>query len=388
MHKQLQLLLVEDSEDDAALIIHEIKRGGYRCEYERVEDLGGMEACLKHRHWDAVISDFNLPQFSATAALQTVQRSGIDLPFIVVSGTVGEDVAVQMLHAGAHDYIMKDNLRRLVPALERSIRDAALRQERLSSDEKLQATLEELKKRNYELDNYVYKVSHDLRSPLCSILGLTNLVRYEGDVDTIKDYVGKIEGRIHKLDHFIQSILDHSRMLNTEITVRPINLVTLIADCLEELKYLPEKQQLDVDIHTQGETVVHNDAFRLSIILSNLISNAIKYRNPDSPNNSLKFNLSMDDKGAHVTVEDNGIGIEQTHLPHIFDMFFRATNRSDGSGLGLYIVKQTMQQIGGSISVESVLGEGTRFRLYIPNAANGVQNGPYLPNSDTASLSA
>jgi DNA-binding response OmpR family regulator len=143
-----------------------------------------------------VISDFNLPQFSATAALQTVQRSGIDLPFIVVSGTVGEDVAVQMLHAGAHDYIMKDNLRRLVPALERSIRDAALRQERLSSDEKLQATLEELKKRNYELDNYVYKVSHDLRSPLCSILGLTNLVRYEGDVDTIKDYVGKIEGRI------------------------------------------------------------------------------------------------------------------------------------------------------------------------------------------------
>ncbi len=388
MHKHLQLLLVEDSEDDAALIIHEIKRGGYRCEYERVEDLGGMEACLKHKHWDAVISDFNLPQFSAAAALQAVQRSGIDLPFIVVSGTVGEDVAVQMLHAGAHDYIMKDNLRRLVPAIERSIRDAALRQERLLSDEKLRATLEELKKRNYELDNYVYKVSHDLRSPLCSILGLTNLVRYEGDVDTIKDYVGKIEGRIHKLDHFIQSILDHSRMLNTEITVRPVNLAALIADCMEELKYLPEKQQLDVDIHAEGETVVHNDAFRLSIVLSNLISNAIKYRNPDSPSNRLKFNLSMDDKGAHVVVEDNGIGIEQTHLPHIFDMFFRATNRSDGSGLGLYIVKQTMQQIGGSISAESALGEWTRFRLYIPHAANGVQNGPYLPSSDTASLSA
>jgi signal transduction histidine kinase len=378
---------VEDSEDDATLIIHEIKRGGYRCEFERVEDLGGMEACLKHRHWDAVISDFNLPQFSATAALQAVQRSGIDLPFIVVSGTVGEDVAVQMLHAGAHDYIMKDNLRRLVPALERSIRDASLRRERLAADEMLRTTLEELKKRNYELDNYVYKVSHDLRSPLCSILGLTNLVRYEGDVDTIRNYVEKIEGRIHKLDHFIQSILDHSRMLNTEITVRPVNLVSLISDCLEELKYLPEKQQLEVDIHAQGEAVVHNDAFRLSIVLSNLISNAIKYRNPESASNSLTFNVAMDEKGAHLTVEDNGIGIEQTHLPHIFDMFFRATSRSDGSGLGLYIVKQTMHQIGGSISAESALGQWTRFRLYIPSAT-GVQNGPFLPSPDRASLSA
>jgi signal transduction histidine kinase len=387
MHKYLQLLLVEDSEDDATLIIHEIKRGGYHCEFERVEDLVGMEACLKHKHWDVVISDFNLPQFSASAALQAVQRSGIDLPFIVVSGTVGEDVAVQMLHAGAHDYIMKENLRRLVPALERSIRDAALRRERLTSDEVLRTTLEELKKRNYELDNYVYKVSHDLRSPLCSILGLTNLVRYEGDVDIIKDYVGKIEGRIHKLDRFIQSILDHSRMLNTEITVRPVNLVSLITDCLEELKYLPEKQQIDVDIHAQGDAVVHNDAFRLSIVLSNLISNAIKYRNPESVNNSLKFNVVMDEKGAHITVEDNGIGIEQMHLPHIFDMFFRATNRSDGSGLGLYIVKQTMQQIGGSISAESALGEWTRFRLYIPNAT-GIQNSPFLPSPDRASLSA
>ena len=176
-------------------------------------------------------------------------------------------------------------------------------------------------------------------------------------------------------------------MLNTEITVRPVNLVSLISDCLEELKYLPEKQQLDVDIHAQGEAVVHNDAFRLSIVLSNLISNAIKYRNPESMSNSLRFNVAMDEKGAHLTVEDNGIGIEQNHLPHIFDMFFRATSRSDGSGLGLYIVKQTMQQIGGSISAESVLGEWTRFRLYIPNAT-GVQNGPFLPSSDRASLSA
>ncbi len=388
MHKYLQLLLVEDSEDDATLIIHEIKRGGYRCEYERVEDLAGMEAALRHKHWDVVISDYNLPQFSASAALQTVQRTGLDLPFVVVSGTVGEDVAVQMLHDGAHDYIMKDNLRRLVPALERSIRDAALRRERLSADEMLKTTLDELKKRNYELDNYVYKVSHDLRSPLCSILGLANLVRYEGDVETIKNYVEKIEGRIHKLDHFIQSILDHSRMLNTEITVRPVNLVNLIGDCLEELKYLPEKQQLDVNIQAQGDTVVHNDAFRLSIVLSNLISNAVKYRNPESERNALRFNVSVDEKGAHVTVEDNGIGIEQTHLPHIFDMFFRATSRSDGSGLGLYIVKQTMQQIGGSISAESALGEWTRFYLYIPNAT-GVQNdGPYLPSADRESLSA
>jgi hypothetical protein len=388
MHKHLHILLVEDLEDDATLIVHEIKRGGYRCEYVRVEDLAGMEAELEKKHWDVVISDYNLPQFSALAALQAVQRTGVDLPFIVVSGTVGEDVAVQMLHSGAHDYIMKDNLRRLVPALERSIRDAALRRERLLADEMLNTTLEELKKRNYELDNYVYKVSHDLRSPLCSILGLTNLVREEEDLGTVKDYVEKIENRVHKLDHFIQSILNHSRMLNTEITAQPINLVALITDCLDELKYLPETQQMEVDIQARGAAVFHNDEFRVSIVLNNLISNAVKYRNPQSSTNYLKFIVQVENTGAYITVEDNGIGIEQSHLPHIFDMFFRASSKSEGSGLGLYIVKQTMQQIGGDISVESVLGEWTRFRIYIPDASKGVRDTLFLRNSNHASLSA
>ncbi len=388
MDKQLHLLIVEDSEDDAELIIHEIRRGGYRCVVERVEEASAMCAALENHQWNAVISDFNLPRFSALAALQTVQRTDWDLPFIVVSGTVGEDVAVQMLHSGAHDYIMKDNLRRLVPALERSIRDAAVRRERRQAEEVLTSTLEELQKRNYELDNYVYKVSHDLRAPLCSILGLANLARQEDDLEVVKNYVHMIESRANKLDTFIQSILNHSRMLNAEVAIRPIDVTKLIGECLEEFSFLPEWEELDINVQTTGDTVFYNDEFRVSIVLKNLISNAVKYRNPNASNSRILFSAAIDGKQAQLTIEDNGIGIDPDYLPRVFDMFFRATSKSDGSGLGLYIVKQTIQQIGGKIQVESSVGEWTRFHITIPNLQSGVLHPPLVINPGTTPLPA
>lgn len=388
MQKQLHLLIVEDSEDDAELIMHEIRRSGYKCMFERVEEAAAMCAALDNQQWNAVISDFNLPRFSALAALQTVQRTGRDLPFIVVSGTVGEDVAVQMLHSGAHDYIMKDNLRRLVPALERSIRDAAVRRERQQAEEVLTCTLEELQKRNYELDNYVYKVSHDLRSPLCSILGLTNLARYEDDVNTVKHYVQMIENRVNKLDNFIQSILNHSRMLNAEVAIRPIEVTKLIDDCLEEFRFLPEWEEMKIDVQVNGDTIFHNDEFRVSIVLKNLISNAIKYRNSSAAGSIIRFTANIDRKQALISIEDNGIGIDPNYLPQVFDMFFRATSKSEGSGLGLYIVKQTVQQIGGKIAVESAVGEWTRFQITIPNLQSDVLNTALVNNPSSTPLPA
>jgi signal transduction histidine kinase len=388
MHKQLHLLIVEDSEDDAELIIHEIRRSGYKCVVQRVEEAAAMCTALENHQWNAVISDFNLPRFSALAALQTVQRTDRDIPFIVVSGTVGEDVAVQMLHAGAHDYIMKDNLRRLVPALERSIRDAAVRRERRQAEEVLTSTLEELQKRNYELDNYVYKVSHDLRAPLCSILGLATLARQEDDLGIVKNYVHMIESRVNKLDTFIQSILNHSRMLNAEVAIRPIDVTKLISECLDEFSFLPEWEEMNINVHTTGDKIFYNDEFRVSIVLKNLISNAVKYRNPGASSSQIRFSAAIDGKQAQLTIEDNGIGIDPTYLPQVFDMFFRATSRSDGSGLGLYIVKQTIHQIGGKIWVESSLGEWTRFHITIPNLQSGLLQTPLATNSGTTSLPA
>src|SRR5215217_5510317 len=126
MSAYLRILLIEDSEDDANLVLREIQRGGYQIEWERVETAEAMESALTHQTWDLIICDFSLPHFSAPHALALLKKTNIDLPFIIVSGTIGEESAVNALKAGAHDFIIKGNFARLLPAIERELKDAAI----------------------------------------------------------------------------------------------------------------------------------------------------------------------------------------------------------------------------------------------------------------------
>ena len=135
MNTPLRVLIVEDSEDDACLLVRELRRGGYEPTYERVETADAMTAALREQTWDMVISDYVMPQFSGPSALKLVQEQGIDRPFIMVSGKTGEDIAVAAMKAGAHDYIMKDRLTRLVPAIERELRDAETRLQHRQTEE-------------------------------------------------------------------------------------------------------------------------------------------------------------------------------------------------------------------------------------------------------------
>jgi len=156
MDKHLNVLFVEDSEDDAILLLREIKKGGYDPTFMRVETAEDMLACLNDQTWDVVISDYSLPEFSAPQALEVLQGTGLDLPFIIVSGKVEDDVAVTCMTAGAHDFVRKGNLSRLVPAIERELKDVIVRRERKQVEEELikyRMHLEELvKERTDELD--------------------------------------------------------------------------------------------------------------------------------------------------------------------------------------------------------------------------------------------
>src|SRR3990167_1844436 len=137
MTEQLRALIVEDSEDDAALVLRELRRGGYEPVYERVDTREAFNAAINHKTWDIVLSDYTMPQFKGTEALELLKLTGLDIPFIFVSGTIGEDKAVEAMRNGAHDYVMKRNLARLVPAIERELRDAQIRQERKKAEEAL-----------------------------------------------------------------------------------------------------------------------------------------------------------------------------------------------------------------------------------------------------------
>ncbi|MBI3609409.1 MAG: EAL domain-containing protein [Nitrospirae bacterium] len=131
----LRVLVVDDSEDDAALLIHELRRGGYDPTFQRVETAEAMRAALDRDQWEVVIADYAMPRFDGPAALKVLQEAGQDIPFIIVSGSIGEEIAVSAMKAGAHDYVMKDNLKRLVTAIERELREAKSRQERRQADE-------------------------------------------------------------------------------------------------------------------------------------------------------------------------------------------------------------------------------------------------------------
>jgi PAS domain S-box-containing protein len=144
MKPTLRVLIIEDSLDDVELIVRELQRGGYAVDYERVETKADMEAALSERAWDIILSDYSMPQFSAMAALSTLQESGLDIPFIVISGTIGEETAVTALKAGAHDFLVKGKLPRLIPAVERELRDAEARRSRREAESRYQLLVEQL----------------------------------------------------------------------------------------------------------------------------------------------------------------------------------------------------------------------------------------------------
>jgi FixJ family two-component response regulator len=147
MKTPLRVLAVEDSEDDTILLVSEITRGGYQPEYERVETPDDMRNALSSKEWDVVISDYVMPQFSGLEALEVLKESGFDMPFIIVSGKIGEDIAVDAMKAGAHDYIIKGNLARLVPAIRRELSDAETRRQRRLADEALRKAYEDLEQK-------------------------------------------------------------------------------------------------------------------------------------------------------------------------------------------------------------------------------------------------
>lgn len=227
----------------------------------------------------------------------------------------------------------------------------------------------ELKKVNEELDRFVYSASHDLRAPLSSILGLINVARLD-EPQKITDYLKKIEGSVQKLDGFIRDIIDFSRNARMEAEIEVIAFEEMIHELIDNLMYLDEKNKINRIVKVKCEGEFCTDKKRLIIILNNLISNSAKYFNPYAENPFLEVDVVADKQRAIITVKDNGIGIAPMHVNNIFKMFYRADEKSRGSGLGLYIVKETVEKIKGTISVVSEYGKGSTFTVIIPSLAD------------------
>lgn len=225
---------------------------------------------------------------------------------------------------------------------------------------------EQLLKANAELDRFVYSASHDLRAPLSSISGLITISETTKAVDELKEYLGMIKGRIKVLDKFIVDIINYSRNTRLELDCEKLNLKDLIHEITEGLKYTDGTDSLSIENTIDPQWEIESDPTRLRMILNNLISNAIRYYDKSKAERSIYIDAHKNIEEIEIRIRDNGIGIPKQHQEKIFDMFFKASDNSNGSGLGLYIANEATIKLGGRISVASEVGKGSTFSIFLP----------------------
>ena len=236
-------------------------------------------------------------------------------------------------------------------------------------EQEIEENSRRLERANQELDNFVYRVSHDLKSPISSVKGLVNIARLENDPKRIRECLDLIEQSMNKLDEFIIEILDYSRNARFELTIEPIDLEKLILEIFDQHKYGESHQIAEIHVRIQKDRKVHSDKRRLSYIFNNLISNSLKFSDPEKGRPFIGVDVKFTKKYVVIEYRDNGVGIERDHIEFIFDMFYRAKEGKPGSGLGLYIVAEAVNKLKGEITVQSRPGEGTWFTIKIPNEA-------------------
>lgn len=317
-----------------------------------------MQTALSEYTWDIVLCDYTLPQFSAMEALRTLQVSRLDLPFIVISGTIGEESAVETLKAGAHDFMVKDRLARLIPAIERELRDAEVRRLQRESEGERKELIARLEEINAEIERFTYTAFHDLRAPLVTIKGFLGTLKNNLDAGRVAEAhtdIRRIEAAANKLDQILTNLLEFAKIGRV---IRPPQEVDMGQITREVL------QMMETHSHTADITVivspdlpkVYGDRTRLREVLENLIENAAKFT-AGRPDSQIEIGIRDPDGERVLFVKDNGQGIDPRYHNRIFNLFEKLDPGTEGTGIGLALVKRIVEIHGGRIWVESE-GEG------------------------------
>jgi|GEM_PF-338693 len=235
------------------------------------------------------------------------------------------------------------------------------------TEKNLQSHNEELLRLNRQLDRFVYSATHDLRSPLMSMKGLVNLAQVDDDPDQQDKYYQLMLRSIDKLDNIIRDIVDISRNRRTDFQSDRVNFEVLIREIQEGLSHLPGAESIAVRVSVKEDGAFYSDAKRLGVLFNNLLSNAYRYSDTNKSDSFVEVDVEVTGREALIKVADNGIGIGQEHLQRIFEMFYRATETRDGTGLGLYLVKEIVDVLGGTIQIQSQLKAGTIFTITLPS---------------------
>lgn len=226
---------------------------------------------------------------------------------------------------------------------------------------------DELQKAYDELDKFAYSVTHDMRGPILSVLGAIEIAKNSDDQAEIKEILEMMEKSIQRVDDFIQNMHEYYNLKRGQLQINEINFAEVIKELRElyEVGAKVNNTHFEIELH-QDETF-RTDELSLKIILNNLLSNAFKYQRKNIDDKFVKLEINVQSGNTTILVRDNGIGIDEIHINDIFNMFYRATSESVGSGFGLYNVKDALRKLNGVVEVKSKPGNGTEFKVEIPN---------------------
>jgi PAS domain S-box-containing protein len=488
MDKEIKILILEDNANDIELIQHELEKSKMAFVCKIVSGEKEFERELRSYKPAIVLSDYSLPSFNAEDAFTLKERINPEIPFIIVSGMIDDEKAVELIKNGVTDYVMKDKLFKLPGKIERALQESKAKTDKSLTEERLiesqnrlaEAQMiakignwevdlltgeqtwcneihnilgikpgelipsmenflsfvhperrreieqkivvanttykpfsyttkiirkdnsiryvysngktifnrdgdpirqigilqditdtkkmeEDLKAMNKELETFIYRASHDLRGPLSSIIGLTNVSKSEIKDETSKKYFQMVEASAQKLDATLISLVQSMTMRDMVVDLQEVDLDELINDTLTQLKYHDGFSKIKIEVHNSLKAKLLSNKLILASVFQNLIQNAIKYQNYHNGQARLDIFINKKENGVELIFDDNGIGVDDHLQDKIFDMYFRGTSSASGSGLGLYIVKIGIEKLKGNIRFTSSKDNGAKFIITLPD---------------------
>lgn len=352
----VRVLYIDDEENNLQAF-----KASFRRQYEIYTAISAAEGLkiLENISVQVILADQKMPGTTGVEFFKSITDTYPDPIRILLTGyTDIEALADAINHGDIYRYITKpwNDLE-----LHNSIKNAY---DAYKSKIDLRNKIAELEKTNDELNRFIYSISHELRAPLVSAMGIVNLVKMEGLYESSGEYWSLIETCSNKLDYYIQKTLQYYKNNKTISENSSIDFHKLIPQLIDLYSYADKETTFDVNIDQQ--VAFHGDSFRIEVILGNLISNAIKYQKETEINKKVNIHIAVRRDLVEISINDNGMGILNEHLEKIFTQFFKS-KVNHGSGLGLFIVKEALNRINGRIAVSSDPAEGTTFKITIPN---------------------
>jgi signal transduction histidine kinase/ActR/RegA family two-component response regulator len=366
--RNLKLLIVEDSEDDCLLVVYTLRQAGLRFNYVRIDYAPAFRQALLDESWDVIISDYNLPEFSAPEALDILNDARLDIPFIVISGVVDEQTIIKLMKSGARDCVMKDHLGRLPGAIERELKEAEARRQLRRVEEQFRQA-----QKMEAIGRLASGVAHDFNNLLTIITGFAQLALLEPN--PAQSGLEQILRAAERAAVLTRQLLVFSRQQSLEVRVFDLN--TLLRD-LEKMirRIIGEDVETRTVFHEQ-EALVRADPNQMEQVILNLVVNSrdamprggtltLETQYYDVDASSSRIFGCLPGLYAQVSVSDTGMGMDKATLAKIFEPFFTTKDEGRGTGLGLSTVYGIINQSGGAIRTYSEPGVGTTMRILLP----------------------